>query len=247
MIALNTGAAPSVVPVNVWSDAKALVPSEILAVTSTTSGVASVSPEPLSVSEISTWLSLAEPVEVPLTVYPATVKVVLSKVELPSVMVSDKVTKIWSICPSLSSSKVLAAKMAGAAPSVVPVNVWSDAKAFVPSEILAVTSTTSGVASVSPEPLSVSEISTWLSLAEPVEVPLTVYPATVKVVLSKVELPSVMVSDKVTKIWSICPSLSPSNVLVARMAGAAPSVPDTNSEKLISLPALSMIVPVASS
>ena len=55
-------------------------------------GVASVSAEPLSLRVISTLLSLAEaPVVVPLTVYPATVNVVLFKVELPSTIVSDKV------------------------------------------------------------------------------------------------------------------------------------------------------------
>ena len=74
-------------------DAKALAPSEILAATSITLGIASVSAEPLSVRVISTLLSLAEaPVVVPLTVYPATVNVVLSRVELPSAIVSDKVT-----------------------------------------------------------------------------------------------------------------------------------------------------------
>ena len=71
------------------------MPSEILAATSTTLGVASVSADPLSVREISTSLSLGEvPVVVPLTVYPATVNVVLFKVELPSAIVSDKVTNI---------------------------------------------------------------------------------------------------------------------------------------------------------
>ena len=58
-------------------------------------GVASVSAEPLSLSVISTLLSLARsPVVVLLTVYPATVNVVLFKVELPSAIVSDKVTSI---------------------------------------------------------------------------------------------------------------------------------------------------------
>ena len=50
---------------------------------------------PLSLRVISTLLSLAkDPVVVPLTVYPATVNVVLFKVELPSVMASDNVTNI---------------------------------------------------------------------------------------------------------------------------------------------------------
>ena len=72
-----------------------MAPSEILAATSTTSGVASVSAEPLSVRVISTLLSLAkDPVVVLLTVYPATVNVVLSKVEPPSLIASDKVTNI---------------------------------------------------------------------------------------------------------------------------------------------------------
>ena len=58
-------------------------------------GLASVSAEPLSLSVISTLLSLAEaPVVVLLTVYPATVNVVLFKVELASAIVSDKVTSI---------------------------------------------------------------------------------------------------------------------------------------------------------
>ena len=53
-----------------------------------------MSAEPLSVREISTSLSFPVPVVVLLTVYPATVNVVLSKVELPSLMASDNVTNI---------------------------------------------------------------------------------------------------------------------------------------------------------